>query len=1009
MRCSNMDVDLSRFKATEEALRASQSFLRLVLDTIPVRVFWKDTQSRYLGCNRAYANDAGLPTTAAITGLLDEDLPWTANAELYRADDRTVMRDGGRARIDVERPLVDARGVQHWLETTKVPLLDAQGAVIGVLGTFHDITERHQKLRELNTLAAAFTTGTGPRLLMALAKAAAELSGARWAFVAKLTDDGTQAVITASYPPEFADQGLIYPLRGTPCEYAKHDGVYLVQSGVQSAYPDDEMLTALDVQAYAGRCLQDNEGRAIGLLVLLHDQALPETATLRSVLELIAINANAEFAREQRERELIKQRQRLDIALASGQQGLWEWDLAGDKLTSLETGHGSEVDRLLPSSGAVLWAQVEPAGRRLLKQTLVAYLRGRHAIFEQEVCVRLADDTARWVLLRGKTVEFDTQGKALRMTGTHTDVTSMKTAEIALEQARHFLGTVIDTIPQAVYWKDQDSRYLGCNKTYANLAGLRDPSEIEGLTDRELPWQALALRILGEDGDILSGRQAHITTQDCVSNSPAEDVWLEKHKVPFRGPDGRIMGILGTTHDITARKRAEAEIEQLVYFDPLTHLPNRRYFKDRLEAALALARRHESAGALLYLDIDHFKKINDTLGHPMGDRLLVDVGARIKGPLRKEDVVARIGGDEFVIILGNLSVDPQHCAQQARAVAHKIRRDLSRPFVIDDHELYVTCTTGIAVFPEHHDSTDELLKMADAAMYRGKTEGRNTVFFFDPELLAEAKDRLHIETLLRNAIDRGELSLHYQPQVDAKGNLVGAEALMRWHHPVLGNVSPARFIPIAEEAGLIDELGLWAIKEALAALARWHAAGIAGHHLAVNVSQRQFSSPRFVQDVIEALGVAVVPRGSLALELTESAAAEHVEDTIAKMKQLQAAGVSFAIDDFGVGYSSLCYLAQLPIQQLKIDRSFIIDVEHDRTKSAIIATLLTLGENLGLTVVAEGVETLAQWQHLVARGCCIFQGYLLSHPLAEADFIAFAHTCARHFGQNSERTLQHIA
>ena len=295
-----MDVDLSRFKATEEALRASQSLLRLVLDTIPVRVFWKDTQSRYLGCNRAYANDAGLPTTAAITGLLDEDLPWTANAELYRADDRAVMRDGGSARIHVQRPLLDAHGVQRWLETTKVPLLDAEGAVIGVLGTFQDVTERYQKLRELKTLAAAFTTGTGQRLLIALAQAAVELSGARWAFVTTLTDDGTHAVVTASYPPDLAGQGLIYQVQGTPCEYAQRDGVYLVQSGVQSAYPDDEMLKALDVQAYAGRCLQDSEGRAIGLLVLLHDQAFPEPANLRSVLEIIAINANAEFARTTR-------------------------------------------------------------------------------------------------------------------------------------------------------------------------------------------------------------------------------------------------------------------------------------------------------------------------------------------------------------------------------------------------------------------------------------------------------------------------------------------------------------------------------------------------------------------------------------------------------------------------------------------------------------------------------------------------------------------------------------
>ncbi len=719
---------------------------------------------------------------------------------------------------------------------------------------------------------------------------------------------------------------------------------------------------------------------------------------------------SVKLAREQRVQEQLAQRHRLDIALASGQQGFWEWDVASGRLSRLEAVQTSAVDYLIPASSNALWAQLEAADRRPLRRALVDYLGGRTAIFEKEVRVHLSNKEVRWVLLRGKTVACDARGKASRLVGSHTDVTSLKTTEMAFEQARRFLSTVIDTIPQAVYWKDQHSRYLGCNKTFAALANIGGPAEIVGLTDSDLPWHELAGRLRGEDQAILDGHQTHITTEDRLHNSHGEEIWVEKHKVPFEGPDGRIMGILATTHDVTARKRAENEIQQLAYFDSLTQLPNRRYFKERLDAAVALAQRREAAGALLYLDIDHFKKINDMLGHSVGDLLLIEASARIKALLRQEDVVARIGGDEFVIMLGDLSLDTQHCAQQASAVAYKVRNELLRPFVLEGDEHFVTSTIGIAVFPEHHDSAEQLLKMADAAMYRGKTDGRNTVFFFDPQLLAEAEERLRLETLLRGAIDRHELSLHYQPQVDAKGKLVGAEALMRWSAAGIGPVSPVQFIPIAEESGLIDELGLWAIKEALAALARWHQAGIAvGNHLAVNVSQRQFSAPRFVQDVIAALAEANVPRGALTLELTETAVADHVEDIIVKMEQLRGAGVSFSMDDFGVGYSSLSYLAQLPLQQLKIDRSFITHVERDRTRSAIIATLLTLGESLGLTVVAEGVETTAQWALLVERGCQVFQGYLFSRPLTEADFTAFCAASTREIDRPLARFLQHIA
>ena len=562
-----------------------------------------------------------------------------------------------------------------------------------------------------------------------------------------------------------------------------------------------------------------------------------------------------------------------------------------------------------------------------------------------------------------------------------------------LDEIQRVLSTVLTNIPQGVYWKDRESRYLGCNRHFARLAGFDEPEQLAGRTDAELTWHRLAPRLRAEDLTILSGENAQVISEDRLFDEHGNTLWFEKTKVPFIGQDGQITGILGSIHNITARKKSESEIEQLAFFDPLTRLPNRRRFKDRLESAVAQALRREAAGALLYIDLDHFKKINDTLGHGAGDSLLVEASERIQHLLRKDDLVARLGGDEFVVLLNGLSLDPLKCVEQAHAVARKILSELARPFVVTDDALYITATIGVAAFPEHHDNVDQLIKMADAAMYRGKIDGRNTVFFFDPNLLAAAQERMNIESALRTAVERNELSLHYQPQTDQNGMVIGAEALMRWNHPVLGQVSPARFIPIAEESGLIGDIGLWAIREGLAALQRWNTAEIpTGSHLSINVSQRQLSSHTFVSDVLGELRSALPLRGTLVLELTESAAAENIDDTINKMNQLRSAGVSFSIDDFGVGYSSLGYLARLPLQQLKIDRSFIVDVEVDPTKGAIVATLLTLGKQLNLTVVAEGIETGPQLRALVGRGCSAFQGYFFSRPLTECDFIAFCQT-----------------
>jgi diguanylate cyclase (GGDEF)-like protein len=452
-------------------------------------------------------------------------------------------------------------------------------------------------------------------------------------------------------------------------------------------------------------------------------------------------------------------------------------------------------------------------------------------------------------------------------------------------------------------------------------------------------------------------------------------------------PEG---GLVIVYHDVTDLHLASAEIQSLAFYDPLTHLPNRRLLIDRLEQATASSARTGREAALLFIDLDHFKTLNDTLGHDVGDLLLQQVAQRLTSCVREGDTVARLGGDEFVVMLADLSEQAVDAATQVETVAKKILDALNQVYRLATHEYRSTPSIGVTLFSGHGCAIDELLKQADIAMYQAKRAGRNTVRMFDPAMQAAISARAAMELDLRKALLEREFVLYYQPQVDASGRVIGAEALLRWRHPERGLVSPAEFIPLAEETGLILPLGQWVLETACTQLAAWTAMPETAHlSLAVNVSARQFSLPHFVQEVLAVIEQTGVPPTQLKLELTESLLLENAEEVIAKMLALKERGVSFSLDDFGTGYSSLSYLKRLPLDQLKIDRSFVRDILIDPNDAAIARTVVALGQSLGLAVIAEGVETEAQRGFLAANGCLTYQGYLFSPPLPAPEFEAF--------------------
>jgi diguanylate cyclase (GGDEF)-like protein/PAS domain S-box-containing protein len=567
------------------------------------------------------------------------------------------------------------------------------------------------------------------------------------------------------------------------------------------------------------------------------------------------------------------------------------------------------------------------------------------------------------------------------------DLTEQKAAEQQLRSINAMLRQVLETAPLRIFWKDKDSRYLGCNQSFAQDAGVQSPDQVLGKLDSELGWHAQADLYREDDLRVMKSQVADLNFEEPQTAPDGQQIWLRTSKVPLLGPQGEQLGVLGVYDDITEHKRAQEQIHQLAHFDSLTGLPNRQVLKDALHKAMARSARSQRHSALLLLDLDDFKTFNDTSGPNQGDKLLEEVARRLSKCVREDGMVARPGDDEFNIMLVGLHLQPHEAATQAELVAERVRSALSEPCQLGQVQTQVTASIGIVLFKDAATTVDTLLKHADTAMYQAKNAGRNTIRFFDPKMQSDLEERLALMADLAQAIARDQLQLFFQKQVNALGHTTGAEVLLRWAHPVRGLVSPAQFIPLAEETGAIVPIGLWVVQTACRQLKAWQSHPLLRDlTLAVNVSAKQFHQADFVDQVRRALVQTAAKPSHLKLELTESVVLEQVDDTIVKMGELKLLGLSFSMDDFGTGYSSLQYLKLLPLDQLKIDQGFVRDITTDPNDAAIVQTIIAMTEALGLNVIAEGVETRAQQEFLEQRGCHAYQGYFFGRPVTLAQF-----------------------
>ena len=555
-------------------------------------------------------------------------------------------------------------------------------------------------------------------------------------------------------------------------------------------------------------------------------------------------------------------------------------------------------------------------------------------------------------------------------------------ARHAMAQSKVMLDQALESMVSGFVLLDQQHRVLHWNRRFEEIFPW-----VAGIMAPQLPFRRILEKTVrhylpqASEAEMLQWVELRLARQRVIDGVHEQEQ-----------PDGRCIqiverptpegGLVITYHDVTALRRANAEIESLAFYDPLTGLPNRRLLLDRLGQASVLAQRSGQLGALLFLDLDHFKALNDTLGHEVGDELLQQVAQRLRACVRVADTVARLGGDEFVVMLNELSSSTEEAAQLAQRIGEKILHGLSQPYVLKGHAHQSGCSIGATLFGGSLQTATELLKQADIAMYQVKARRGNGLCFFDPRMQVAINDRAQLEADLREALAQGQFALHYQPQFTPEGCIVGAEVLLRWQHPERGMVSPAQFIAVAEESDLILHIGQWVLRTACQQLALWQQDPRSSHlQLSVNVSARQFRQPEFVRQVTEIIQETGVRSHLLTLELTESLVLDNVDDAIEKMHQLRTKGVRFSVDDFGTGYSSLAYLTRLPLDQLKIDQSFVRNLGARATDDVIVQTIIGMARNLELEVIAEGVETQEQKDFLVRHGCDLYQGYLLGRPM----------------------------
>lgn len=848
----------------------------------------------------------------------------------------------------------------------------------------------------------------GNEFFAALVTKLARVADADYAFIGEFKTDAREVVRTvAVYADGETIDNLEFELKNTPCEVVVKNGYQRYPHSVLELFPLDHLAIQLDVDSYVGVPLIDSTGTVLGPLAVFSRKPMHNLALIETALHMFALRASAELERLTLEKKRQDELHFLQSLLDAIPNPIFYKDNRGRNLgcnksyenivgLSRQEILGQTVQEILPEQRSAIG----------LREDQKVFTTQQDRTYENQI---ICPDGRSLDVLFNKAPLFDRDGNMVGLVGTVQDITSLKQIETAMQSlVESTIGhTGVEcynrVAEQLCQWFDADCAIVGRlyeDGKVTSLATLRDG---QFLPEYNFPIDQTPCEKVVNDGICLfsDGLTAHFPNSCIVRDLQAEGYV----GAPVRSYDGTIIGVLsvlsrtpiksmGRANDVLAimAARVSAEIEReksedqlreneshleyLAYHDVLTELPNRQLFRDRLQHAISMARMAKSQVAVLFLDLDRFKKINDSLGHEFGDQLLCEVARRLKLCARDVDTVARISGDEFGIVLDQIS-----SVENVILVAEEIHRALDKVIEVDDYKLFLTVSIGISLYPQDGRTVVSLLKGADSAMHQAKDLGRDNYRFYTPGINERASELLRLEGALRQAVDQDRLVIHYQPQVDLEtGCVVGVEALVRWLHPEQGMISPADFIPLAEETGLIVSIGEWVLRSACLQCQQWQEQGYLPIQMSVNMSARQFNQKNMVSMVAEVLTETGLDPHYLDLEITESVLMNDVNSAINTMTQLHDLGVQLSIDDFGTGYSSLAYLKKFPIDTLKIDQSFVRDVVTDPNDAAIATTIIDLARNMNLNVIAEGIEEEEQRHFLHSHGCRYGQGYLFSKP-----------------------------
>lgn len=675
--------------------------------------------------------------------------------------------------------------------------------------------------------------------------------------------------------------------------------------------------------------------------------------------------------------------QRFRLTTQAGKSGVWDWDLQTDDihldpyLKEMLGYQDHEIRNHMDD-----WSRhVFPDDLDKIKVVVKEVLENPHRDLYVEHRMMHKDGHVLWLLAHGSVI-LDSYNKPIRMVGTDTDITARKQAERSLIESENQLRTLIDTLPDLVWLKDADGAYLACNAKFESLFGVSE-RDLIGKTDYDFVDRELADLFRSTDQEAIALGRANVNEEE-VPYADGHKELLEMTKTPMFDVDGALIGVLGVGRDITERKKAEEKILYQAHYDNLTDLPNRFLSLDRLSQLLNESQRDNKQVAVFFLDLDDFKKVNDSLGHDSGDQLLVEAAKRLKALVRSCDSVGRLGGDEFIVLVSNLDK-----AADATPVVENLIQQFRKPFSIHDRELLLTTSVGIAIYPQDGKTATALLRSADAAMYHAKELGRNNYSYFTQEMNRDLSRRLELEEQLHGALERSEFEVYYQPKITVSdGRIVGAEALLRWFNPQLGKVSPGEFIPITEQTGLIVPLGKFVLLQAMKQAAFWKKRIKQDFRIAVNISPRQFRDEGLLNSIQDAIKKSGLSGEMLELEITEGVLMSGHAQIDSLLAAINNLGVNFAMDDFGTGYSSLNYLRRYPFDVVKIDQSFIRDITMDPADRELIGAAIAMAHGLNLKVVAEGVETAEQFAFLKEINCDYAQGYLFGRPMTHTELSA---------------------